>query len=194
MTTFLTTSTTPSSGTPVDRVLTASLVAAPVIYLLADGLYAARGWADPAAGVLQVLGSVAFTFVMLWVVARSGGWFAVALLVAGALGVAGNVAYGFDTIHVSLGDTALVDAPGAANLIKPLGLFFPLMVLLCAVALRRTAAASWAPVAVGVGALVFPVAHIANIGWLAVAGDLLLLAGFAAAAFSGSRTEATAVG
>jgi hypothetical protein len=27
--------------------------------------------------------------------------------------------------HVSLGDTPLVDEPGAANLIKPLGLFFP---------------------------------------------------------------------
>src|SRR4051812_29493625 len=27
--------------------------------------------------------------------------------------------------HVSLGDPPLVDEPGAANLIKPLGLFFP---------------------------------------------------------------------
>ena len=32
--------------TPVDRLLTASLIGAPLIYLIADSLYAARGWAD----------------------------------------------------------------------------------------------------------------------------------------------------
>ena len=45
----------------------------------------------------------------------------------------GNAAYGFEAIHMSLGDTQLVDQPGAANLIKPLGLFFPLSFALIAV-------------------------------------------------------------
>jgi hypothetical protein len=88
--------------------------------------------------------------------------------------VAGNVAYGFDTIHVSLGDTALVDAPGAANLIKPLGLCFPLMLLLAAVPLRR--ATPWQGVLLSIAALAFPVAHIGNIAWLAVADDVALAA------------------
>jgi hypothetical protein len=164
-----------------DRVLGASLVFAPLIYLLADCRYAARGWADPAAGVLQVLGSVAYLFVVLWVVSRVDGLFAAALLVVGALGVAGNVAYGFDTIHVSLGDTPLVDAPGAANLIKPLGLCFPLTLLMCAVALRRLAPV-WVTAAIAVGALVFPVAHIADVKWLAVLDNVVLAAGFVAVA------------
>ena len=47
-----------------------------------------------------------------------------AVLFTGLIGMAGNVAYGFDAIHTSLGDTPLVDQSGAAILIKPLGLFF----------------------------------------------------------------------
>src|SRR4051794_17944767 len=120
-------------GSAVDRLLTLSLIAAPVIYLIADSLYAARGWADPTAAVFHVLGAIAYTFLLLRVVTWSDGILAAVLLFIGAIGVAGNVAYGFNTIHVSLGDTDLVDATGAANLIKPLGLCFPLMLLLTAV-------------------------------------------------------------
>src|SRR5689334_685464 len=149
--------TTPS-GSPVDRVLTASLIVGPVLYLIADSLYAARGWTDPAAAVFHVLASIAYTFVMLWVVRHSTGYLAAALLVVGAVGVAGSVAYGFNTIHVSLGDTDLVDASGAAVLIKPLGLCFPLMLLLCAVALRRRGP-QWATACVAMAALGWPVAH-----------------------------------
>ena len=35
--------------TPTARVLTASLVVGPLIYLAADSMYAARGWDDPTA-------------------------------------------------------------------------------------------------------------------------------------------------
>jgi len=169
------------ADTPVDRLLAASLFVAPLLFLIADCIYAARGWADPAAGVVHVLASIAYTFVLLWVVQRSSGYLAAALLVVGAIGVAGSVAYGFDTIHVSLGDTELVDAAGAANLIKPLGLCFPLMVLLCAVALRRRRP-QWAVAAIAVAAVLWPVAHIANIKWLAVAVNVALVAGFAGVA------------
>jgi len=51
------------------------------------------------------------------------------LVLVGLIGMAGNVAYGFDTIHTSFGDVRLVDRGGAANLIKPLDLFFPLSLL-----------------------------------------------------------------
>jgi hypothetical protein len=172
---------TTQSGTPVDRVLTASLIVGPVLYLIADSLYTARGWADPAAAIFHVLASIAYTFVMLWVVRHSTGYLAAVLLVVGAVGVAGSVAYGFNTIHVSLGDTDLVDASGAANLIKPLGLCFPLLLLLCAVALRRLAA-PWVVASIAVAAVAWPVAHIANIKWLAVAVNIALVAGFAGVA------------
>jgi hypothetical protein len=164
---------------PVDRVLTAGLVIGPVIYLIADILYAVRGWDDPTAAIFHVLGSIGYALAVLRVVSWSEGWMAATLLVVGMIGVAGSVAYGFNTIHVSLGDTDLVGASGAANLIKPLGLFFPLAFLLCAVALRRTRPA-WLVATLAVAAVAWPVAHIANIAWLAVAVNVALVAGFGA--------------
>jgi len=117
-----------STTTPTERLLTAALLFAPLIYLAADSTYAARGWTDPTAGVLHVAGAIAYGFVIL----RVASWLprhstlSAAILLTGLIGLAGNVAYGFDTIHMSLGDTALVDQTGVANIIKPLGLFFPL--------------------------------------------------------------------
>ena len=165
-------------GSPVDRLLTASLLVAPLVYLLADTLYALRGWDDPAAAVVHVLGAVAYTLLLLRVLTWTGGVLAAVLLVVGALGVAGNVAYGFNTIHVSLGDTDLVDASGAAVLIKPLGLLFPLLLLLAAVVVRQVRG-DGAAALVAFGALAWPVAHIANVGWLAVLVNVALVAGFA---------------
>ena len=47
------------SGSLVDRLLTCSLVVAPALYLVADVLYAARGWeSDPTGGVFHVLGAL----------------------------------------------------------------------------------------------------------------------------------------
>jgi hypothetical protein len=154
-------------GSPVDRVLTACLVIAPVIYLIADLLYATRGWDDPTAAVFHVLGAIGYTLVLLRLVTWGEGAPAAVLLVVGVLGAAGNVAYGFNTIHVSLGDTDLVDAAGAAVLIKPLGLCFPLTLLLAAVVLRRVQP-TWVIAALAAAGIAWPVAHIANIGWLAV--------------------------
>ena len=128
--------------TPEQRLLTGSLVVAPLLYLAADSTYAVRGWDDPTAGLLHVLGAVGYGFVVLCV-ARwlpAGSRLRAALLVAALVGMAGNVAYGFEAIHMSFGDVQLVDRPGAANLIKPLGLVFPLSLLLVAAALRRLGA------------------------------------------------------
>lgn len=166
-------------GSPVDRLLTASLLVAPLVYLLADVLYALRGWDDPTAGVVHVLGAIAYALVLLRVLTWTDGAPAAALLVVGVIGVAGNVAYGFNTIHVSLGDTDLVDASGAATLIKPLGLFFPLMLLLAALIVRRTRGNGTAAL-LGLASLAWPVAHIADVGWLAVLVNVALVVGFAA--------------
>lgn len=168
-------------GSPTDRLLTAFLVLAPLTYLVADILYAARGWDDATAGVVHVLAATAYTLVVLRVVTWTDGPLAAALLLAGVIGAAGNVAYGFNTIHVSLGDTDLVDATGAAALIKPYGLFFPLSLLLAAVTLRRTADARLVGV-LAAAAIVWPVAHIGNVAWLAVAVNVALLVGFTALA------------
>jgi hypothetical protein len=169
-------------GSLVDRLLTCSLVAAPALYLIADVFYAARGWeSDPTGGVFHVLGALTYTLVVVRVASWTTDRLAAPLLVVGAVGVAGNVAYGFDTIHVALGDTSLVDQGGAATLIKPLGLAFPLMLLMCAVALRRIAP-TWVVTSIGAAGLAFPVANIGNVAPLGVAVSCAALVGFGALA------------
>jgi hypothetical protein len=84
-----------------------------------------------------------------------------AVTVTGIIGLAGNVAYGFDTIHMSLGDTALVHQSGAANLIKPYGLLFPLSLALMAWGLGRLGHQGQAAL-IAVAAIAWPVAHIGN--------------------------------
>jgi hypothetical protein len=167
------------AGTPTDRLLTASLLVAPLTYLAADTTYAARGWDDAGAGVLHVLGAIAYGFVVLrvasWLPASSR--LAATVLLVGMIGMAGNVAYGFDTIHLSLGDIALVDQSGAANIIKPLGLFFPLSIALIAAAVAGLGH-RWQAVLCLVAALAWPVAHIGNVAALAVAVNVVLVAAF----------------
>jgi hypothetical protein len=175
------------TSTPLGRLLTGSLVVAPAIYLIADLLYATRGWDDATAAVVHVLAAVGYTLVMVRLVTLRNDILAAVLLVVGAFGAAGDVAYGFNTIHVSLGDTNLVDATGAAVLIKPLGLCFPLTLLLGAAVLRRTAP-TWTVALLAVSAIVWPVAHIANIGWLAVAVNATLVAVFSTVAAVLQRT------
>ncbi|MEO9220746.1 MAG: hypothetical protein ABI251_03030, partial [Mycobacteriaceae bacterium] len=103
---------------------------------------------------------------------------AAAILLTGLIGMAGNVAYGFDTIHQSLGDTPLVDQGGVANLIKPLGLFFPLSLALMAIALMKLGH-RWQGAVVLVASIGWPIAHIANIATLAVLVNVALVLGFA---------------
>ena len=178
---------------PTERILTASLLVAPLLYLAADSTYAARGWDDPAAGVLHVLGAIAYGFVVLrvaaWLPADSG--LRAAVVLTGLIGLAGNVAYGFDTIHMSLGDTALVDQTGAATLIKPLGLFFPLSFLLIAWGLARLGC-RWQGVVVLVAMLAWPVAHIGNIAALAVAVNAALVVAFGSLVWSAPAADGTA--
>lgn len=179
MTTSTATTRTGALSTPTERLLTASLLVAPLIYLAADSLYAARGWDDPTAGVLHVLGAIAYGFVVLAVASwlPHDSRLAAGLVAAGLIGMAGNVAYGFDTIHASFGDVHLVDRGGAATLIKPLGLFFPLSLLLATAGLYRLGNV-WPAVTVAAAALLWPVAHIGNIAEFAVPVNIALVLAF----------------
>ena len=177
-------------ATPTESLLTASLLVAPLIYLAADSTYAARGWDDATAGVLHVLGAIAYGFLLVGMAYRTTAFprLAAAILVTGLVGFAGTVAYGFDTIHASLGDVPLVDQPGAANLIKPLGLFFPLSIALAAVALAKLGHRWQAALVLG-AAIVWPIAHIANIAVLAVAVSVVLVVAFGSLALTRTRSS-----
>ncbi|WP_109508361.1 hypothetical protein [Nocardioides speluncae] len=180
-----------AATTPTERLLTASLAVAPLVYLAADTTYAARGWDDATAGVLHVLGAMAYGFVVL----RVAGWLPpesrlkAAIVLTGLIGMAGNVAYGFDTIHMSLGDTALVDQSGAANLIKPLGLFFPLSFALVAVGLARLGH-RWQGAVVLAAILAWPIAHIGNIAEVAIPVNVALVVAFGSLLWSANRQSA----
>jgi hypothetical protein len=170
---------TSSSVTPTDRLLTGSLLVAPLIYLAADSTYAARGWDDGTAGIIHVLGAIAYGFVIL----RVASWLppssrlATAILLIGLIGMAGNVAYGFEAIHMSLGDVQLVHRSGAANLIKPLGLFFPLSFALVALALAKLGH-RWQGILVLIAMIAWPIAHIGNVAALAVPVNVALVIAF----------------
>lgn len=171
--------------TPTERFLTAALLFAPLLYLAADATYAATSWHNATAGVLHVIAATAYGFVVwriaTWLPRESS--LALTIIITGMIGLAGNVAYGFDTIHTSLGDTALVDQTGAANLIKPYGLFFPLSVALMAWGLARLGN-RWQAGLVLVAALAWPIGHIGNIAWLAVAVNIALVVGFGSLAWT----------
>jgi hypothetical protein len=162
--------------TPTDRLLTAALLVAPLIYLSADTTYAARGWDDAAAGVIHVLGAIAYGFVVL----RVASWLpresklAAWILFTGIIGLVGNAVYGFEAIHMSLGDAQLVDQSGAANLIKPLGLFFPISFALVSVALIKLGH-RWQGLLVLVAMIAWPVAHIGNLPAVAVPVNVVLV-------------------
>lgn len=175
----LTTDVPLQEGTTLDRILTASLLVAPLVYLAADSMYAARGWDDATAGALHVIGAIAYGFVMLrvaaWLPASSG--LAAAIVVTGLIGMAGNVAYGFEAIHMSFGDVQLVDRTGAANLIKPIGLFFPLSLGLVAAGIAKLGYRVQAALVL-VAMVAWPVAHIGNVAAAAVAANVALVAAF----------------
>lgn len=182
----LTPETAQGRRTPTDLLLTGSLVVAPLAYLLADSLYAARGWLDADAGGVHVLAAVAYGFVLLRLVSWSRGRLAAAMLFTAVVGTAGNVAYGFNTIHVSLGGVDLVDTSGPGAIIKPLGLFFPLALLLGALVLRRLGCVPSSAL-LALAAVAWPIAHIGNVAWLAVTVNALLVTALVPLAFADRR-------
>ena len=186
---------TAPGATPITRLLTASLLAAPLISLAATSLYAARGWEDAGAGVLHVLGAIGYGFVALAVASSLGreSRLAALLLVFGLVGMAGNVAYGFDTIHQSFGETPLVDRDGAAVVLKVLGLFFPLALLAAGVGLYRLGHRTRAA-AVALAAVAFPIAHIGNIAELALPVDVVLTLAFGSLVLGRADSEVRAGG
>ncbi len=168
--------------------LDAALLVAPVLYLATDATYAARGWDAAAGGVLQVLGAIAYGFVVLrvatWLppVSRLGAW----IVFTGLVGLVGNAAYGFEAIHMSFGDLQLVDQPGAANLIKHVGLFFPLSFGLVAVGLYRLGH-RWQGLLVLTAMFIWPVAHIGNVSLLAVPVNIALVVAFGSLLWTKTR-------
>jgi len=167
-----------ATASPLDRLLTLSVPVSFALTLVSSVLYAVRGWDDPIAALLHVLGgAVGGVAIVRLATILGAGWLPAIVLLLGELGCAGVIGYGFNTMAVGLGGVDLIDATGVAAVLKVLGLFWPLALLLVGVGLLR-AGRALLPYGIGtaVAAVAFPVSRIVNIGWLAVVVDVVLLA------------------
>lgn len=170
---------------PVMRTTTAALVLAPIVMLASTIAYVMGNQglsAGAAAGTLQIWAFIAYAIALVGLVRaleREAPRLAATGLVLALIGCVGGGAYGMDSIQAAvLGGT--IDSSAAAPFaLRIPGLAFPLALLILGVLLTRTrvtAPASSVPVIVG--AVLFPVARIADIAAVAVASDLALLVGF----------------
>ena len=79
-----------------------------------------------------------------------------------------------DALHVGLGGNDLFRESGPADVFKTMGFFFPLTLLLTAVGIRSRVRA-WVSILLGAGAVLFPLAHVQNISWLAILDAVVLV-------------------
>ena len=147
----------------------------PLAYLAVDCSYSIRGWDDGPTAAAHVLAAAVYGPAAIKLVSLTRGRTQALLLVVAVLGIIGNAAVGDNTLHVALGGNGLFDERGPANVFKTLGFFFPLTFLLAALSLRRRTPAWWPPL-LAAGAVLFPIAHVANIFWLAIVDALVMLA------------------
>ncbi len=168
----------PAAGAAVDpatrRLLDAALLAGPLGYLVVDCSYAVRGWDDGPTAALHIVAAALYGLTALALVGLLRGRAQAVLLVVAVLGLVGNAGVGENTLHIALGGNDLFDESGPANLFKTMGFFFPLTFLLAALLLRHRTPRWWSPL-LALGALAFPVAHVANISWLAITDALAML-------------------
>jgi hypothetical protein len=159
---------------PTERLLDATLLLAPLAYLVVDSSYAVRGWDDGPTAAMHVLAAAVYGLAAVKLVTLTRGRSQAVLLVVAVLGIIGNAGVGDNTLHIALGGNDLFDEQGPANVFKSLGFFFPLTFLLAALSLRRRTPLWWSSV-LALGAVLFPIAHVANISWLAVVDALVML-------------------
>ena len=168
------TMTAPEVASPTERLLDASLLLGPLVYLAVDCSYAVRGWSDGPTAAMHIIAAAVYGLTAVKLVSLTRGRTQALLLLVALLGIVGNAGVGENTLHIALGGNDLFDAQGAANVFKTMGFFFPLTFLIAALALRPRAPKWWPPLLI-LGALVFPIAHVANISWLAVLDAVVML-------------------
>ena len=158
------------------------MIGAPLLLLASTMAYAAGGGINNgrAGGTIQVYAMAAWILVVIGLtrllevpLPRA----AAVLTVVGALGVAGGVAYGVDSIHVAETGVSAEDiaAAGPLALYIP-GVLFPLAHIGIGVALLRARVRPrWSGIVLIVAAILFPASRIPAVVALAIAADALFL-------------------
>ena len=171
-----------SSSIARDRLFGAAMIVAPMLLLVSTVAYAADGGLNSgrAGGAIQVYAMGVWVLVVIGLTRLLETPFpraAAVLTLIGALGVAGGVAYGIDSIHVAEtgGSAENIGAAGALALYIP-GLLFPLAHISIGIALLLSnVRPRWCGLVLIAAAILFPASRIASVEALAVASDALFL-------------------
>ena len=136
--------------------------------------------ADATGGVIQVYAFAAFIPVTLgfarWAAIASPRT-SIALTIVAALGVAGGIAYGMDSIHTAQVGVSLEEFGSFGPLVLQVpGIMFPLSLLGIAITLVRLGAQPrWSGALLAVVAVLFPASRIPGIEGLGIVSDSLLI-------------------
>jgi hypothetical protein len=153
----------------------ALLLASTIAYTLGSGFNA-----DATGGAIQVYAFAAFIPVTLgfarWATIVSPR-ISTALTIVAALGVAGGIAYGMDSIHTAQVGASLEEFGLSGPLVLQIpGIMFPLSLLGIAMTLMRLGAqARWSGALLAVVAVLFPASRIPGIEGLGIVSDTLLI-------------------
>ena len=169
-------------GPAQDCLFGAAMIIGPLLLFVSTLVYAAGGGlnGDRAGGAIQVYAFAVWGLVVIGLTRLLEGPFpraAAVLTLVGALGVAGGVAYGIDSIHVAeTGVTAEdIGAAGPLALYIP-GILFPLAHISIGIALLLgNVRPRWCGMVLIVAAILFPASRIPSVEALAIATDVLFL-------------------
>lgn len=160
------------------------MIAAPVLLLASTAAHAAGGGLgeDQAGGVIQVYAMAAFLLALVGLTRMledHSPRAATALTLIGALGVAGGVGYGVNSIYVDLGSLDLnnnVEGVAGPLALQLPGLLFPLaFVALGVMLVRAHAVPRWCGIVLAVAGVLFPLSRIPSIEALALVTDSLFV-------------------
>ena len=169
-------------NTARDRLLGAAMIIGPLLLFVSTVASTAGGGInnDRAGGAIQVYAMAVWTLVVIGLTRLLEAPFpraAAVLTLAGALGVAGGVAYGVDSIHVAESGVTAEDigAAGPLALYVP-GILFPLAHIGIGIALMRAnVQPRWSGIVLVVAAILFPASRMPSVEALAIACDALFL-------------------
>jgi hypothetical protein len=158
------------------------MIGAPVLLLASTMVYAAGGGInnDRAGGIIQVYAFAAWILVVMGLTQILEVPFpraSAGLTLIGALGVAGGIAYGIDSIHVAATGVSAEDLGAAGPLALNIpGLLFPLSHIGIGVGLlRANVQPRWSGIVLIMAAILFPASRIPAVAALAIAGDAAFL-------------------
>jgi hypothetical protein len=178
-----------TSGGPRDRLHAAALIAAPIALVASTAAYIANGGLESGgttAGAIQVWAGISLGLAMTGLAARLDGPLprtSAVLTLTAAIGAAGAIAFGIDSMVFATDATAAVSEADPDSLASTLGLFLPgltmpaTLIALGVASLRTGVQPRAAAIALAAGGVAFPISRIGGIDALAVVADLLIGAG-----------------